>query len=212
MVGFDLDLTLIDSRPGIAAAFSALSAHTGVFIDGEAAVRRLGPPLDVELARWFPADQVPAMGAEFRRLYPDVAVSTSPALPGAIESFAAVRRHAGQIIVITGKYEANARLHLAHLGLTADVVVGWAWAEGKVTAMLAHATTIYVGDHPADMLAARAAHPTRAIGVLTGEHSEAELLEAGAELVLPDLSEFPAWLDDHRATSRISVGLGDTDR
>lgn len=28
-VGFDLDMTLIDSRPGIAAAFQALSAETG---------------------------------------------------------------------------------------------------------------------------------------------------------------------------------------
>jgi phosphoglycolate phosphatase len=212
VVGFDLDLTLIDSRPGISATLRALSAHTGVFIDHEAAVRRLGPPLDVELALWFPAEEVPAMGDAFRRLYPDFAVTSSPALPGAAESFAAVRRHSGQIIVITGKYEANAHRHLNHLGLVADTVVGWAWAEGKVAAMIAHATQVYVGDHPADMVAARAAHPTTAVGVLTGEHSEAELLDAGADVVLSDLSEFPAWLDDHRCAPRISVGLGGTDR
>ncbi len=166
VVGFDLDLTLIDSKPGIAAALRALSDRTGVFIDADAAVTRLGPPLDVELALWFPAEQVPAAGDEFRRLYPTTAVTTSPALPGAADAFAAVRARGGQVVVITGKYEPNARLHLAHLGLDADEVAGWAWAEGKVEAMHKHGVTAYVGDHPADMAAARAV-PATGIGVIS---------------------------------------------
>jgi phosphoglycolate phosphatase len=212
VVGFDLDLTLIDSRPGIGATYRALSDSTGVFIDSDAVVRRLGPPLEVELATWFPADDVDAMANEFRRIYPDFAVTASPELPGVRESFAAVRGHQGRIIVITGKYEPNAQRHLRHLGLAVDAVVGWAWAEGKVAAMLTHGTHVYVGDHPADMAAARSAHPTKAVGVLTGDHTEAELLAAGADVVLADLSSFPAWLDDYLTTDRISVGLGGTDR
>ncbi|CAO0837165.1 hypothetical protein SMICM17S_05890 [Streptomyces microflavus] len=39
-VGFDLDMTLIDSRPGIAAAYRALSAETGVRIDDALVVSR----------------------------------------------------------------------------------------------------------------------------------------------------------------------------
>jgi phosphoglycolate phosphatase len=212
VVGFDLDLTLINSRPGIGATYRALSARTGVFIDSDAALHRLGPPLEVELALWFPATDVSAMADEFRRIYPDFAVTSSPALPGVVESFAAVRRHAGRIIVITGKYEPNAQRHLRHLGLAVDAVVGWAWAEGKMVAMLTHGTHVYVGDHPADMAGARAAPPPTPLGGLTGDHSEAELLDAGADVVLPDLSDFPAWLDSYRSTARISVGLGGTDR
>ena len=49
---------------------------------------------------------------------------------------------------------------------------------------------IYVGDHPADMAAARAAEVT-AVGVLTGCHTANELVEAGAEIVLDDLTGFP---------------------
>jgi len=160
-------------------------------------VNRLGPPLDVELALWFPADQVIAMGDEFRRLYPTTAIAASPALPGAAAAFAAVRARGGRVVVITGKYEPNARLHLAHLGLEADEVVGWAWAEGKVEAMAVHGVTAYLGDHPADMTAARAV-PAAAIGVLTGGHSAEELHAAGADAVLADLTEFPRWLDDGR--------------
>ncbi|MEK8108446.1 hypothetical protein NKG94_32630 [Micromonospora sp. M12] len=43
-VGFDLDMTLVDSRPGIAAAYRALTERTGVPVDAELAVSRLGPP------------------------------------------------------------------------------------------------------------------------------------------------------------------------
>ena len=194
VVGFDLDLTLVDSRPGIAAAYRALSDRTGVYIDADAAVTRLGPPLEVELALWFPADQVPAMADEYRLLYATAAIAASPALPGALEAFAAVREHDGRIVVITGKFEPNARLHLAHLGLVADAVVGWAWAESKVTAMTEHGVGVYLGDHPADMAAARAV-PATAIGVLTGAHSADELHAAGADTVLANLTDFPQWLE-----------------
>ncbi len=195
VVGFDLDLTLVDSRPGIAAAYRALSDRTGVYIDADAAIGRLGPPLDVELALWFAPEHVPAMGDEFRRLYPSTAIAASPALPGAAAAFAAVRARGGRVVVITGKFEPNARLHLAHLGLEADDVVGWAWAEGKVAAMTEHGVTAYLGDHPADMAAARAV-PAAALGVLTGDHTADELRASGADVVLPDLTEFPRWLDE----------------
>ena len=50
MVGFDFDMTLVDSRPGIAACFRALTERTGVPVDAELAVSRLGPPLRTEIA------------------------------------------------------------------------------------------------------------------------------------------------------------------
>jgi phosphoglycolate phosphatase len=205
VVGFDLDLTLIDSRPGIAATFRALSNRTGVYIDAEAAVTRLGPPLDVELALWFEPHLVEAAADGFRELYPTAAITTSPPLPGAAEAFAAVRALGGQIVVITGKYEPNARLHLDHLGLEVDGLVGWAWAQGKVDAMLKHGVSVYLGDHPADMAAARAV-PAAAIGVLTGEHTADELLVAGANEVFGDLTGFPLWLQEGRHLGWVGSG------
>jgi len=210
VVGFDLDLTLIDSRPGIAATYRALAARTGVFIDADAAVRRLGPPLELELGFWYPPERVTQMAALFRQIYPEHAVAGSPALPGAAEAFTAVRDRGGKVVVITGKYEPNARLHLDHLGLKAEAVVGWVWAETKTLAMREHGAVVYVGDHPADMAAARAVAAARdgeaegdgdgdvavaAVAVATGDHSATELREAGADVVLTDLTEFPAWLD-----------------
>ena len=59
-VGFDLDMTLIDSRPGIRACYQALSERTGTYIDADLAVTRLGPPLAEELINWFPAEEIAA--------------------------------------------------------------------------------------------------------------------------------------------------------
>ncbi|ANW18920.1 HAD family hydrolase [Streptomyces clavuligerus] len=197
-VGFDLDMTLIDSRPGIRAAFLALSAETGAWIDADLAVTRLGPPLEQELAHWFPDDQIQAMGDRYRALYPEYAITPSPALPGAREAVAAVRAAGGRSIVVTAKYAPNARLHLDHLGIAADEVIGSLWAEGKAEALRAHTAGVYVGDHIGDIRGAHAAG-AHAVSVPTGPCTTADLRKAGADTVLADLVEFPAWLREHRA-------------
>jgi uncharacterized protein len=204
VVGFDLDMTLIDSRPGIAAVMTDLASETGAFIDVDLVVSRLGPPLDVELAHWFPPDQVPAMADRFRALYPDRAIEPTPAMPGAVESLAAVRALRGRSVVVTAKYAPNAQLHLDHLGLSTDLLEGWRWAEGKADALREHGASVYVGDHAGDMAAAAIAGAT-AVGVTTGGADRAELEAAGAVVVLGSLEEFPTWLEDHVLARRLDA-------
>lgn len=193
-VGFDLDMTLIDSRPGIRACYLALSERTGVYVDADLAVTRLGPPLADELVNWFPAADVPAVADLYRSMYPEYAIAPTLALTGAREAVAAVRAAGGRTLVVTAKYEPNAKLHLAHLGIEPDVVVGDLWAEDKARALREHGAHIYVGDHTGDIRGARAAEAL-SVAVATGPCSEEELREAGADVVLPDLTTFPTWLD-----------------
>ncbi|WP_329120940.1 HAD family hydrolase [Streptomyces sp. NBC_01465] len=197
-VGFDLDMTLIDSRPGIRAAYEAFSAHTGTYIDAELAVTRLGPPLEQELAEWFPADKIAEMADLYRERYPTFAIEGTLAMPGAREAVAAVQAHGGRAIVVTAKYEPNAKLHLDHLGIDADAVIGSLWAERKAEALREHGASVYVGDHTGDVRGAHTAGAL-AVGVPTGPISADELREAGAEVVLTDLTEFPAWLKSYVA-------------
>ncbi|MEU6403142.1 HAD family hydrolase [Streptomyces sp. NPDC046985] len=199
-VGFDLDMTLIDSRPGIRACYLALSERTGTYVDADLAVTRLGPPLADELVHWFPAEQVKAVGDLYRAMYPEIAVAPTPALPGAREAVAAVRRAGGRAIVVTAKHEPNARLHLEHLGIEPDAVIGGLWAERKAEALRAWGAEVYVGDHVGDVRGARAAGAL-SVAVATGPCGEAELREAGADVVLADLTEFPHWLADRIARS-----------
>ena len=97
------------------------------------------------------------MADRFRALYPALAVEPTTAMPGAREAVDAVHRHGGRVVVVTAKYEPNARLHLDHLGIAADEVVGWRYGPAKGEALREHDATVYVGDHLADIEGARAA-------------------------------------------------------
>ncbi|MCZ9339829.1 HAD family hydrolase, partial [Streptomyces sp. TRM76130] len=93
----------------------------------------------------------------YRSLYPEYAIAATPALAGAAEAIAAVRRAGGRAVVVTAKYGPNARLHLDHLGIEPDAVVGDLWAEQKAVALREHGAEVYVGDHLGDIRGARAA-------------------------------------------------------
>ncbi|MEU6179258.1 HAD family hydrolase [Streptomyces coeruleorubidus] len=196
-VGFDLDMTLIDSRPGIRACYQELSERTGTYVDADLAVTRLGPPLAEELINWFPPDEVETVADVYREMYPTIAIAATPALPGAREAIAAVREAGGRAIVVTAKYGPNAKLHLAHLGIGPDAVIGDLWAEQKAEALREHDAGVYVGDHVGDVRGARTAGAL-SVAVATGPCPPEELRAAGADVVLTDLTEFPGWLSDYR--------------
>ncbi len=198
-VGFDLDMTLIDSRPGIYAAYRALTERTGVFVDADLAVTRLGPPLRAELAEWFPPQDVEAAVTTYRALYPEYAIAPTVPTRGAVAALDAVRSLGLRVVIVTSKLGRLARLHLDALGMAVDELAGDLFAEGKAAALVEHGVRWYVGDHVADMVAARTAG-VPGIGVTTGPCPAEELRAAGAAVVIPDLSGFPALL------SEIAVG------
>ncbi len=193
-MGFDLDMTLIDPRPGMVAAMNALADECGLPLDGEAFAANLGPPLD-HVLRGFeaPEERIPGLIDRFRELYPGIVVPRTVGLPGAAEALRAVRGLGGTVLVVTGKYAPNAALHLEALGLEVDELVGELWSTEKATALRAHHAVAYVGDHLGDIRGARAAGAV-AVGVTTGPCDRAELLDAGADVVFDGLDEFPGWL------------------
>ncbi|MGK5638437.1 HAD family hydrolase [Streptomyces sp. URMC 126] len=199
-VGFDLDMTLIDSRPGIRTTYEALAAETGVYIDAELAVGRLGPPLVQELREWFPEADVPQVADRYRALYRELAITGSLAMPGAREALDAVRELGGRSIVVTAKHGGNARLHLDHLALAPDALIGDLWAEQKAVALREHGAGVYVGDHTGDVRGAHAAGAL-SVAVATGPCPAGELRAAGADVVLDGLADFPRWLRAHRAAA-----------
>ncbi|MEU3606721.1 HAD family hydrolase [Streptomyces sp. NPDC035033] len=191
-VGFDLDLTLLDTRPGIKAAFEAFSERYGVAIDADLVVTRLGPPLEQEMAHWVPAEHVPEMTARYRALYADHAIAPTVPMPGARDALDAVREAGGRTVVVTAKNGPDAERHFAHLGIAPDAIVGRLFAEAKAEALRAHGASVYVGDHVGDVRGAKAADAF-SVAVATGPCSPEELHEAGADVVLKDLTDFRAW-------------------
>ena len=204
VVGFDLDMTLIDTAPGFAEVLRALGAELGVDLPVEEMTAKLGPPLDLLLQPYLAEEAIAGAGDRFRELYPDHAITGTPAFAGAHEAIAAVRSHAGRVVVVTGKYPANARLHLDHLAFDVDHLEGWVWGVGKADVLRREGATIYVGDHVHDVEGALAAGAT-SVSVLTGGCTREELEAAGTHVVLDDLGQFPAWLDAHVLDQRLAA-------
>ena len=204
VVGFDLDMTLIDTGPGFGKVLTALGAELGVEFPIAALTKRLGPPLEALLAPYLEAEAVGAAGDRFRALYPDHAIASTPAFAGAHEALAAVRRHGGRVLVVTGKFPANAQLHLDHLAFDVDHLEGWVWGVGKAEALRREGATVYVGDHVHDVEGALAAGAL-SVSVLTGGCTREELVAAGTHVVLDSLVEFPEWLDGHLLDVRLAA-------
>jgi phosphoglycolate phosphatase len=190
-VGFDLDMTLIDSRAAILASFAGVAAETGVAIDPAWVDRRLGIKLEDELAHWMPPEAIEPAVAVYRTYYLRLAGPLTRLLPGARESLAAVRAAGARVIVVTAKLEATARLSLDALGLVPDAVFGGVHGPEKATVLTSVGAAVYVGDTPADMAAAVTAS-ARAVGVATGSFTGDELRVAGAADILTSLRDFSA--------------------
>jgi phosphoglycolate phosphatase len=128
-------------------------------------------------------------------------------LPGAAEAMAAVAKLDGAVqTVLTGNGKPNAVLKLRAFGLDTYVdfdIGGYgtdAYPKGTLLAVarqraaekygvtFGEQATVYIADSPRDVDAARIGG-ARSLAVASGRASAAELREAGADAVLPDLTD-----------------------
>jgi phosphoglycolate phosphatase len=173
--------------------FDALALN-GVDVRSDVATERLLDPFSAELAAALAA----------RR---DDLVSQGRLMPGAAEAVAAVARLDGVVqTVLTGNGKPNAMLKLRAFGLDGyiDAGIGGYGSEAyprgtllrvarqraadKHGVSFGEQATVYVADSPRDVDAARIGG-ARSLAVASGRASAAELREAGADAVLPDLTD-----------------------
>jgi len=174
--------------------FDAL-ARNGVSLRDGGDSERLVAPFSAELAT--------ALAARKNQL-----AAEGLLLPGAAESLAAIAQVDGVVqSVLTGSSRPNAALKLRAFRLDRYMdmsVGGYAGsdpypkgallelarqrAEEKYRTKFPGAATIYVADSPRDVDAAKIAG-ARSVAVASGRASSGELRDAGADLVLPDLTD-----------------------
>ena len=195
-VGFDLDMTLVDSADGIVASVQYVVAQYGAQADGEEIRSTIGLPLDHVFPRWLPDEPYDVLLTAYRAHYREHGIPLTRQMPGAADAIAAVRERGDRVLVVTAKYGAVAGLALEAAGLDADLIVGDLFAEGKASALREHDAWAYVGDHPGDVRAARSAG-VHSVVVATGPTQLDELHAAGPDALLPDLTHLPDWLSRH---------------
>lgn len=192
VVGFDLDMTLVDSAEGIIDAVTYVVRSHGRHASDDDIRATLGLPLDLVFPRFI--DDVPyaVLLAEYRAYYAEHGIPTSRPLPGATEALEVVREAGGRILIVTAKHATQARAVLDVAGLYADDVAGESFAEQKGEVLRSFGAKVYVGDHVGDIAGAKRAGAA-AVGVATGPTSADELSDAGADVVFAGLHEFPDW-------------------
>jgi phosphoglycolate phosphatase len=174
--------------------FDALALNGGEVLGADESERLLAP---------FGAELATSMAA--RR---DLLTAEGQLLPGAAESLAAVAGLTETVqSVLTGSSRPNATLKLRAFGLERylDLFVGGfagseaypkgtllrvarQRAEEKYGARFAETATVYIADSPRDVEAARIGG-AMSVAVASGRASTAELRDAGADAVLPDLTD-----------------------
>ncbi len=200
----DLDGTLIDHFEAIHRCHAQVRRHFGLLEPTREEVRRsVGGGLENALRRLLGpehADKVAAGLAVFREHWDGTMLDDVTLLPGALELLAGMQAGGVHSAVLTNKHAGSARLICTHLGMDPYLagVFGagdtpWLKPDPRFTRHALGtlgsdaASTLLVGDSPYDVQTAQAAGiPIWAVP--TGTHTEAELLAAGADRVLPDLA------------------------
>jgi len=206
-VGFDLDLTLVDSHERILNAYIRALHDLGVEVSREELTPHLGMPLVKTAVAVGAAVDADALVLRYRHYYDEPDAPVTLPMPGALAALGAVHAAGGRTVVVSAKFTPAVHKALAEAGLSdaVDVIYGELFAADKASALITEGASIYVGDHPGDMVAARAAG-AYAVGVTTGANNEAALLAAGADLALPDLDAFAAWLPGHALPGNVAGG------
>jgi phosphoglycolate phosphatase len=195
----DLDGTLIDSRPGIAASCDAALRALGHTPDPSFDITLLiGPPLPQVIGRLLARHgdhRVDAGMAAYRAHYGEIGLHQATVYPGVLAALRVLPARA-QCFVVTSKRTVFASRIVTSLGLAdgfravygtepdgslddkADLIAAVLHAEA-----LDPRHTVMVGDRSHDVIGAHA-NGMRAIGVLWGYGGRAELEAAGADALL----------------------------
>lgn len=217
---FDLDGTLVDSAPDIAAAANELLARDGLGPLSVTEVRTMvGHGVRKLVERAYAACGAPVTDTALEQrhagmmdIYAGHLTNLTTLMPGAMDALSALNGAGAKVAVVTNKPEAFSWAILVHYGLApfADIVVGGDTGPARKPApdMLLHALAqfrlepgdaLMVGDGPADIDAARAAD-IRSVAVFGGYTNVAyDALEA--DIHIGSLNELTAAIARLRETA-----------
>jgi phosphoglycolate phosphatase-like HAD superfamily hydrolase len=237
LILFDIDGTLINTGGAGERAMSRAFAdvcHVENGFEGVPFPGRTDPAILADVLGRHGLDPAGEIVDRFRAVYYQRLVeelarplAAARILPGVVDLLGAlVRRPRTTVSLLTGNYSQSARLKLEHFGLW-RYFQGGAFGEdaanrpGLVPVAVVRAAAlgapparprdvVVVGDTPLDV-ATGLLNGGRSIAVATGSFDAATLADAGADLVLEDLTAIDAFLDaldDGEPTRRPSVLAG----
>lgn len=201
---FDLDGTLIDSKPGILHSIGHALDFFNIHVPAEKLVSFIGPPLRDSFALFFPenADQIDLAIQKYREYYSAEGIFECRLYSGIWELLEALQTSGRSVCLATSKPELFAQRILGHFGIDRffDFVAG-AELNGprnSKTAVLRYACEhvklkdtacgLMVGDRKYDVSGAHNLEMACA-GVLYGYGTRDELTQAHAEYICSSVAD-----------------------
>lgn len=214
LVVFDLGGTTVELTIDIAQALrEAFNTH-GVWLSEDRIVQYRGASKRDAIAQLLRTMDVQHVDPSHihdtfeNRLLHDLTDGALSPISGVEITFAALQSSAVRVVLTTGFSARVTRYLLERLGwvdridgvVTADDVTAGRPAPDIILRSIDLVTVraknrvVVVGDTANDIKAGRAAEVGAVVGVLTGAHDRARLIEAGATAILPSAAHLPAWL------------------
>ena len=204
---FDLDGTICDPFLGIYRSINFALEHHGIAETSESAVAKLiGPPLDEGFRLLLPEandETIRSLVHKYRERYAQVGFSENSLYAGIAEELENLADLGLTLGVCTSKRVDFAEKILQLFGLReyfsfvdgGDVGIKKSkQLAALLEANLVNGSSIMIGDRDVDILSAHA-NGLRSAGVLWGYGSEAELVDAGAQVLLSSPSELSTLAD-----------------
>lgn len=204
---WDMDGTLIDQTVAIIRCYASVITELGhATPDPEAIRRSLGGPMINTMQLFVDANQLETACEQFRTSFPEMMYDGLEILDGALPCMEYLMDQKIPQAILTNKHGATARAVSQFCGFDrfSQVCIGhgdteWSKPAPQLTqvAMAGIAAnardTILIGDSPTDVATAHAAD-IACCAIATGAHTEAELSDAGADAIFPDLNTLLAEL------------------
>ena len=196
-IGFDLDMTLVDSAAGICACMTeVLKRHQVDGVTQNTMYETIGRPLRDAFADWLPEDKIDEIVSEYREIFDSIAFPVMKLLPGAKEALELCKDM--DVLVVSSRKQESLEGILDFLNIRDkfSAIKGGAFGDQKGEFLKEAGCAIYVGDHEGDIRGAKVGG-CLSVAVVTGPSSRATLEAENPDVILDNLKAFPAWLSAH---------------
>ncbi len=188
-IGFDLDMTLVDSNLGLVKTLSKIFPEKSEIQEDWFVQKISGLPLKEILNFLAQEDQIAMVEKAFLDLYPSIGVGHSKLYPGAIAALNCVRKSGYEPIIVSAKSPINLNKMISHFELPVKLAVGGVHGLGKSKVLQKNNAKLYVGDQESDVFSAHKA----GISAVRIVARDANPEFTNADWTLNDIGSFPEW-------------------